>query len=492
MITPAHSLLSLPALRQLEQNAEAAGLQLMQRAAQAIAGWCQAHIQPAAAILVAAGPGNNGGDAILAACLLKQAGYAVEVLLPEPRVNAAVAAALQHWQALGGSVRPTLGDTPPAWLLDGLFGVGLSRPLGGAWLHLIRRLNSLPCPKLAIDIPSGLDAWTGQPRGIALRASHTLSLLCPKPGLYTGQGRDYCGHTRITLLDCPPAHYPEASGSIAVPSALALKRRHSSHKGSYGSVSVIGGARGMSGAAILAGRAALALGAGKVFVHTQDALLLDPAAPELMLRPWQDGMNVSAANVMLIGPGLGLSDQAHQALDALLLHDNTLVLDADALNLLAADSQLQARLRQRSYPTLLTPHPSEAARLLDCSTEQIQADRIAAAQQLARQFACNVLLKGSGTLLASSGQPYRLLVHGSPALAVAGQGDLLGGAICALLAQGMSLLDAAHLAADLHACAGEHYEAAQGGPIGLSASTTLQLMSHELNQRLKQAGAPAF
>ena len=492
MSTPEHSLLALPALRQLEHAASAAGLPLMQRAALAIAQWCQAHIPAGAPLLVAAGPGNNGGDAILAACLLKQAGYAVEVLLPEARVNAAVQQALAGWQAMGGSVRPTLGDAQPAWLLDGLFGVGLSRPLGGAWLHLIRRLNALPCRKLAIDLPSGLDAWTGQPRGAALRADHTLSLLGPKPGLSTAQGRDYCGRIHIALLDCPAGLYPAASGSIAVPSAQPLRRYHSSHKGSYGTVSVVGGGRGMSGAAILAGRAALALGAGKVFVQTQDALLLDPATPELMLRAWQDGLNVPAANVLLIGPGLGLSDQAHAALDSLLLHDNTLLLDADALNLLAADSQLQARLRLRSHPTLLTPHPSEAARLLDCDTDSVQADRIRAVRQLAERFACTVLLKGSGTLLATSGQPFRLLTHGSPALAVAGQGDLLGGAISALLAQGMPLLDAAHLAADLHACAGEQYEQTQGGPIGLNAATTLQLMTHELNQRLKQAGAPAL
>ncbi len=485
-------LLDLPGLRQLELAAEHAGLALMPRAAAAIADCCRQHIPPDSTLLVAAGPGNNGGDALLAASLLQQAGYAVNVLLPQAPTSPATQAALAAWQARGGSVRPTLGDARPDWLLDGLFGVGLSRPLQGAWLRLMRQLDDLPCRRLAIDVPSGLDAYSGQPQGAAVRADLTLTLLGAKPGLFTGQGRDYSGKVLIDSLDCPPGLYPPPAGRLTVPSVRPLLRRHASHKGSYGTVSIVGSANGMGGAAILAGRAALALGAGKVFVHAQSPLPLDPQAPELMLRSWQDSLHIPASHVLLLGPGLGLSDDAHALMAKLILHDNTLILDADALNLLAADQLLQEKLRQRRYPTLLTPHPTEAARLLDSDTDTIQQDRLAAWQQLCLRYAGNVLLKGSGTLIGNASQPYRLLTRGSPALAVAGQGDLLGGAIAALLAQGLSLLDAAHLAAELHASAGEHYEQAQGGPIGLSASTTLQLMTQELNLRLKQAGAPAF
>lgn len=485
-------LLDLSALRQLEQAAEHAGLPLMQRAAGAITACARQHIPAGSRILVAAGPGNNGGDALLAARQLLAAGYAVEVLLPQAPASPATQAALAAWQAADGLVRPSLGDAKPDWLLDGLFGVGLSRPLHGAWLRLIRQLDEQPCRRLAIDIPSGLHAYTGQPQGAAIRADLTLALLGAKPGLFTGQGRDYSGKVVMDTLDCPPGLFPPAVGSIACPSVRPLLRRHASHKGSYGTISIVGGANGMGGAAILAGRAALALGAGKVFVHAQSPLPLDPHAPELMLRSWQDSLHIPASHVLLLGTGLGLSDDAHALMAKLLLHDNTLILDADALNLLAADQLLQEKLRQRRYPTLLTPHPTEAARLLDSDTDAIQQDRLAAWQQLCTRYACNVLLKGSGTILGNAGQPYRLLTRGSPALAVAGQGDLLGGAISALLAQGMPLLDAAHLAAELHATAGEQYEQATGGPIGLSATTTLQLMTRELNLRLKQAGAPVF
>lgn len=485
-------LLDLHGLRQLELAAEHAGLALMQRAAAAIADCSRQYLPAGCTILVAAGPGNNGGDALLAACLLQQDGYAVEVLLPQPPTSLATQAALAAWQAQGGAVRPTLGDAKPDWLLDGLFGVGLTRPLQGGWLRLIRQLDDLPCHRLAIDVPSGLDAYTGQPQGAALHANLTLTLLGAKPGLFTGQGRDYSGRIIIDTLDCPPGLFPPAVGSIAVPPVRPLLRRHASHKGSYGTVSIVGSANGMGGAAILAGRAALALGAGKVFVHAQSPLPLDPQAPELMLRSWQDSLHIPASHALLLGPGLGLSDDAHALMAKLILHDNTLILDADALNLLAADQLLQEKLRQRRYPTLITPHPTEAARLLDSDTDTIQHDRLAAWHQLCTRYACNVLLKGSGTLIGNASQPYRLLTRGSPALAVAGQGDLLGGAIAALLAQGLPLLDAAHLAAELHATAGEQYERTEGGPIGLGATTTLQLMTKELNLRLKQAGAPAF
>ena len=183
-------LLDLPGLRQLELAAEHAGLALMPRAAAAIADCCRQHIPPDSTLLVAAGPGNNGGDALLAASLLQQAGYAVNVLLPQAPTSPATQAALAAWQARGGSVRPTLGDARPDWLLDGLFGVGLSRPLQGAWLRLMRQLDDLPCRRLAIDVPSGLDAYSGQPQGAAVRADLTLTLLGAKPGLFTGQGRD--------------------------------------------------------------------------------------------------------------------------------------------------------------------------------------------------------------------------------------------------------------------------------------------------------------
>lgn len=491
-MNPHTDILDLPALRQLELAADAAGLALMQRAADSIADWVRRHYPPASRILVAVGPGNNGGDALFAACRLRSAGYAVEVLLPASG-NAAVQAALAEWQALGGDVRPTLPREAPELLLDGLFGVGLARPLQDDWLTLLQALDALPCRKLAIDIPSGLDAATGQALGAALHADITLSFLCPKPGLYTAAGPDHCGEVIIDDLACPATLYPPHAGTLALPDAAVLRRKRDSHKGSHGVLSIIGGAPGMTGAALLAGRAALAMGAGKVFVHPLDAgLTLDPLCPELMLRPWQHNLLIPDNHQLVLGPGLGLSDQAHAALARALPHAGTLLLDADGLNLLAADHALQQQLQGRRGATILTPHPTEAARLLDVDTAAIQADRVGAVRELTRRFGCVVLLKGCGTLLAQYGQPYRLLRRGSPSLAVAGQGDILAGAIVALLAQGLSPLDAAHLAADVHASAGEHYSEQAGGPIGLTAATLLPLMTRELNRRVSPAGAPLF
>ncbi|MFC3533420.1 NAD(P)H-hydrate dehydratase [Vogesella facilis] len=495
-MNPHTDILDLPALRQLELAADAAGLALMQRAADSIATWVSKHYPPASRILAAVGPGNNGGDALFAACRLRRAGYAVEVLLPAPG-NAAVQAALAEWQALGGSVRPTLPASSraqsPELLLDGLFGVGLSRPLQDDWRELVAALDRLPCRKLAIDVPSGLDAYSGQPQGAALHADVTLSLLCPKPGLYTAAGPDHCGEVLIDELGCPATLYPPAAGTLALPDAAPLRRRRDSHKGSHGVLSIIGGAAGMTGAALLAGRAALAMGAGKIFVHPLDrALTLDPLCPELMLRPWQHNLRIPEQHQLVVGPGLGLSDQAHAALARALQHPGALLLDADGLNLLAADHALQQLLLQRSGATILTPHPTEAARLLDSDTASVQADRVGAVRELSQRFGCVVLLKGCGTLLARYGQPYRLLQRGSPSLAVAGQGDVLAGAIAALLAQGLAPLDAAHLAADVHASAGEHYSTQAGGPIGLTSHTLLPLMTQELNRRVSNSGVPPF
>ncbi|WP_174873863.1 NAD(P)H-hydrate dehydratase [Vogesella oryzae] len=491
-MNPQTELLDLAGLRQLELAAEADGLPLMQRAADSIANWVRRHYPLASRILVAAGPGNNGGDALFAACRLHRAGYVVEVLLPAAG-NAAVQSALAEWQALGGQLRSDLPREIPELLLDGLFGVGLSRPLQDEWLQLVQALDALPCRKLAIDMPSGLDAGTGQPLGTALHADVTLSFLCPKPGLYTAAGPDHCGEVIIDDLACPTTLWPPHAGTLALPDAAPLRRKRDSHKGSHGVLSIIGGAPAMTGAALLAGRAALAMGAGKVFVHPLDTgLMLDPLCPELMLRPWQANLQIPDNHQLVLGPGLGLSDLAHAALSRALAHPGPLLLDADGLNLLAVDHALQQQLLGRRAATILTPHPSEAARLLDCDTASIQADRVAAVRELSRRFGCVVLLKGCGTLLAQYGQPYRLLRRGSPSLAVAGQGDILAGAIVALLAQGLPPLDAAHLAADIHASAGEHYAEQAGGPIGLTATTLLPLMTRELNRRVSLAGVPLF
>lgn len=267
--------------------------------------------------------------------------------------------------------------------------------------------------------------------------------------------------------------------------AQALQRRRDSHKGSHGTVAIIGGSEGMLGAALLAGRAALAGGAGKVHVLALDGrLAADTACPELMLHDARQPHSQPDCDVLAAGPGLGQSKQARQWLEHALASPLPLVLDADALNMLASDAQLQDLLAMREADTILTPHPAEAARLLGHHTATVQSDRLAAVQQLASRFDCLVILKGAGTLIATAGQPYLLNTSGGPALAVAGQGDVLSGLIAALLAQGMPAMAACCLAVRVHGMAGDEYQQEAGGPIGLTATATAQRCSHILNRLL--------
>ncbi|MCQ4144975.1 NAD(P)H-hydrate dehydratase [Vogesella sp. AC12] len=479
------ALIDAAALRQWEQQAAQAGLDLMARAGAAIAHWLRQHYPPPRQLLFAAGSGNNGGDALIAARLLL-ADYAVSVWQPQPPATAAAQAAEQQYLAAGGRLDSTLSALPPAELLiDGLFGAGLNRPLDVGWLAQIAALDALLCPRVALDVPSGLDAWSGCVQGAALPVDHTLALLCHKPGLFTADGRDYSGRVELLDLDCPPALVPAAQGELLAANLAPLRRRHNSNKGSFGSVSIIGGCAGMGGAALLAGRAALALGAGKVRIHSLDARLsLDPLWPELMIAPLGNTSSLAADEVVAIGPGLGQSPQAHRILASVLAHPGALLLDADALNLLAGDSALQQQLRQRPRPAVITPHPAEAARLLGCSTAAVQQDRLAAVRRLAADLGVIAVLKGAGSLLCGPDGYYRLCAAGNAALASAGQGDILSGSIAALLAQGQDETTAAGNAVWLHASAGDRYLADAGGPIGLRASSTLPLMQQLLNQQL--------
>ncbi|OHX13282.1 bifunctional ADP-dependent (S)-NAD(P)H-hydrate dehydratase/NAD(P)H-hydrate epimerase [Chromobacterium sphagni] len=480
-------ILSLEALRQLERTADAAGLMLMQRAAQASADWVGRHLAPGSRLLVCAGPGNNGGDALYAALELQQREYLVDVLLPCPPSSLACRQALQQAQASELAIFDALPAhyPPPALLIDGLFGIGLSRPLDETWKQRINQLNALDCPILALDCPSGLDAYSGQSLGAAIHADHTLTFLCYKPGLFCSQGADLAGQVELATLDCPPHFFPPGEGALNAPCAAALARPRDSHKGSFGTVAVIGGAPGMLGAALLAGRSALQGGAGKVYLcPLDDRLPVDAIAPELMIRPLDEMAELPAADVIAFGPGLGQQELAARLLPQIVALPLPLVLDADALNMLAGDRDAAGRIAQRSSVTVLTPHPAEAARLLQIDTAAVQRDRIAHARQLAARYRCVVVLKGAGSLIVRPDGYYLLNTSGGPELAAAGQGDVLTGLIAALLAQGLPAFDATALAVHLHGLAGDDYQQESGGPIGLTASATAIRISRVLNRLL--------
>lgn len=411
-------LFDVAASRRIEARAVVHSPDLMERAGLAVAKLALALRRGDGPVWVACGPGNNGGDGRVAARRLAQHGVAVHV------DNAA--------------------PPHPCLVIDALLGLGLNRAPSADILSTMAAMQACRAPILAVDLPSGLMADTGQPAGErAVHADHTLTLLTIKPGLFTGEGRAHAGRIWFDDLGIAPDEPPTAD--LLGPCA-ALRRNPSSHKGSHGQVLVVGGAPGMQGAARLAARAALASGAGRVYVDllglTADEAA-DPGRPELM-RGQAAGLPQAVGVI-----GCGAGDAIAPALPALLGTLPRLVLDADALNAIAVDAHLQSLLHARpAGTTLLTPHPLEAARLLNCSTDAVQADRLAAASELARRHGCTVILKGSGSLVASPTERLALCASGGPALATAGSGDVLAGWLGGLWAQ------QPHASAHAIACAG--------------------------------------
>ncbi len=462
-------LYDVAATRRIESAAAAAlpPLALMQRAGLAVARLALALAPHARSIWIACGPGNNGGDGLEAALQLRRWGKAAHVtwLGDEGKAPADALAALARARDAGVAFG---AEPPPAWemAIDALLGIGAARVPQGRMAGWIARMNAGAAPVLAADLPTGLDADTGT--GIAVRASHTLSLLTLKPGLFTGQGRDAAGEIWFDDLAVVPA-FGQATPTALLSSAPgATPRLHASHKGSYGDVAVIGGAPGMGGAALLAASAALHRGAGRVFVGLLDphAPAVDGAQPELMMRPW-DSLDLGA---MSVACGCGGGDAVRAALPKVLATARSLVLDADALNAIAADPQLQAQLKARAgrggRATVITPHPLEAARLLGRSTADVQANRLAVAAELAQRFSCVALLKGSGSITAAPGAVPVINFSGSAKLATAGTGDVLAGMIAARLAQGQDAMDAASDAAHAHGACADRWP--EGRPLSAS------------------------
>src|SRR5437667_10360413 len=297
--------------------------------------------------------------------------------------------ALEKWETAGGTLLHGIpGESRFDLAVDGLFGIGLKRPLSGNYCALVEKLNTLGTPVLALDVPSGIDADTGAVLGRAVRASHTLTFIAHKPGLLTLDGPDHCGELKLDTLGLDPVKLVEPEGMLLdadiLDRAIAPRRRNF-HKGQAGSVGALGGAAGMVGAAVIAGRAALKCGAGRVYVGllTPRPPYVDDAQPELMLRKPEELLEKELVDVLVAGPGMGKADSARKLLRAALAAPLTIILDADALNLIAASRALATSLVKRKAASLLTPHPAEAARLLGVTTGKVQADRVAAARTIA-------------------------------------------------------------------------------------------------------------
>ncbi len=448
---PVHGIASTRNIEQLAQ-AQLPPHALMQRAGLAIARLAMALAPHARAGWVACGPGNNGGDGLEAAAHLQAWGWDVTVthLPPAQALPPDAAAALQRAQQAGvrfaPHAPPDLG--PQDLAIDALLGIG-ARPMDPAspLADCLAALARGAAPVLAVDVPSGLNADNGQfatfsgaesldsTRARArFHAQNTLTLLTLKPGLLMGEGRDASGTLWFDDLGVAPASHP-ADARLAGP-ARPVGHPHAAHKGTRGDVAVLGGAPGMTGAALLAATAALHAGAGRVFVALLDnhGPTVDPQQPELMFRS-PDALDWQRSTLVC---GCGGGEAVRTLLPRALATPAALVLDADALNAIATDTTLRQLLLARGArhrTTVLTPHPLEAARLLGCSTAQVQADRLTAAQALAVGLNCVVVLKGSGTVVAAPGQVPLLNPTGNGRLGTAGSGDVLAGWLGARLAQ---------------------------------------------------------
>ena len=458
------------------------GMALMERAGEAVVRCIQGRWPQWRELRVGvlAGGGNNGGDGYVVARRLLETGVRASVVaasLPEDLAGDA-AEAFARWQRAGGGwVGPEVPLDGFDLLVDALLGTGLDREVRTPYRELIERAADAPAPVVAVDIPSGLNADSGRVMGVAVPAVATVTFVGSKRGLFTGDGPDYTGEVVFDGLGIPEEvrSAVTARGRRVDPGDLGLApRMANSHKGDYGKVAILGGAPGMAGAAAMAARAAVRGGSGWVVCCTGPGERVSVAGlwPEVITAEWDEEGELpewllDSVDVVALGPGLGRSAGARKLLKKVLEWAGSLVLDADALNLLAEDPGLALDLPPRNGSLILTPHPGEAARLLGSSPAEVQADRFEAATRIAREFQAICCLKGAGTVIARPGGEYAVNSSGGPALAQAGQGDILTGLLAARLGQEADPVRAAERGVWAHGAAGDRL-AERSGPFGLT------------------------
>jgi NAD(P)H-hydrate epimerase len=455
----------------------------MTRAAEGALKILRARWPQAKRVAVVCGAGNNGGDGYVLARLARLAGLEALVLAAAPpdKLRGDARRAMEEWLATGGSAHPFAADALSGSdvIVDGLLGIGLAGALRAETLGVIRAINAAKRPVLALDIPSGVNADTGAVSEAAVCAEVTVSFVALKSGLFLGAGPEHAG---VVLLDdlgvvapIAPKFTPLMRRIDESELASGLPRRaRESHKGSHGRVLIVGGGAGMPGALRLAGEAALRVGAGLVTVAgaPDNLVAVTATRPELIYLPASASSNlenaIRACDVLAIGPGLGTGDWARRLWAQARTADNPVVVDADALNLLAANPGKLAA------DWIITPHPGEAARLLGVDARAVQSDRLGSARELHSQYGAVAVLKGAGTLVCwDSAGSIELAIcdRGNPGMATAGMGDVLTGVIAGLRAQCGDSARAARLGVLVHALAGD--SAAQGGQRGLIAGDVI-------------------
>lgn len=452
------------------------GIRLMARAADALFRHLSARWPAPECVQVLCGTGNNGGDGFLLAELAHKRGIPVSVLqVGDPvKISGDALRAREAALASGVSILP-FADQPlrdAGVLVDAMLGTGLGGDVRGDYATAIAAMNACHAPVLAVDIPSGLCADTGRVLGCAVRAEVTVTFIGLKRGLFTLHAADHVGELEFSDLALPAEVYSAVSSSLSRLELASLlerlpQRPAAAHKGLFGTVLIVGGDFGMAGAAAMAAEAALRCGAGLVRVATraEHVSAIVARTPEVMplgvATPAELAPLLDAADVLVAGPGLGQSAWSAALLRAVIDSGKPAILDADALNMLAAG------VVRGHAACLLTPHPGEAARLLETSTAEVQADRFASVAALQEKFGCVVVLKGNGSLIASADEVL-LSDYGNPGMASGGMGDVLSGVLGALLAQGLAPLEAACLGVCLHGAAADI--AAEDGERGLAAS----------------------
>ena len=469
------------------------GYTLMRRAGEAALRALRSRWPTAMQIAVIAGGGNNGGDGYVVARFARAAGLEVELLamVAPGALQGDARRAADDYLASGGTVRAYKPSDLAAVLasaevlVDALLGTGLHDPVRPEWRAVIEALNAAGKPILALDLPSGLDGDSGAALGAAVRADATITFVAPKTGLYLGDGPEYAGRVLFDDLEVSP---PEGDASRPVFERLdesdiarALPRRgRAAHKGDFGRVLLIAGGPGMAGAARLAGEACLRSGAGLVNVATapENVTAIIAGRPELICfgvaTAAELAAPLTAATVVAIGPGLGTGAWSRALLEAAMAAGKPIVMDADALNLLAASGT------RPPSGALLTPHPGEAGRLLGVSSAAVQADRRAALAQLVARTGATVVLKGAGTLMGAPGRVPALCTRGNPGMAAPGMGDVLTGAIAGILAQCGDAWLAARAGVMAHALAGDDL-GRQGGGRGMLALEVAEGLSRWVN-----------
>ncbi|PCH62647.1 MAG: bifunctional ADP-dependent NAD(P)H-hydrate dehydratase/NAD(P)H-hydrate epimerase [Gammaproteobacteria bacterium] len=492
MLNLPHDLYTAEQTRELDriitEKHNIATSKLMARAGAAALTNIKNHWPQAERLLIVCGTGNNGGDGFDLARQALEKDYRVVVYQvgDVAKLNIETAAARDALLATGTEVH-TFEDTLPSTdvIVDAMLGTGINREVTGQYRAAIEAINSdKRAPVLSLDSPSGLHADTGSALGIAVKASITLSFMGLNKGLFTGEGPNYCGTVCFDSLKIPSSVYRELTPiarrvSLENDASGLAPRERTGHKGLYGHLLIIGGDHGMPGAARIAAEAGARVGAGLISIATRSTHgpLLNLSRPELMCHGVEHADDLAPllrpANSLAIGPGLGQGEWGESLFQKAIETNIPLVVDADALNLLSKNPQ-------RHNQWILTPHPGEAARLLDCSSAEIQADRFAAVKELQNRYGGIIVLKGSGTLIYNGEAPTRLSTWGNPGMGTGGMGDVLAGVIGGLLAQHFPLMDAACVGVTLHGMAGNK-AAEKDGERGMLAMDLMPHLRHLSN-----------